>query len=86
MFYLKDISLYRHYYFKHKNNLERLNFNDTYEIAFLEQPSFMSLDYREHFWMSILKSNTNIAKTQYRAMVQIGHNSKSTFCKMMHFL
>ena len=49
----KDISdenaLYRHYYFKHKNNLERLNFNDAYDVAFFEEPSFKNLDYKKNF-------------------------------------
>ena len=65
----EDISdenaLFRHYHFKHNNNLERLNFNDAYEVAFLKQPSFKNLDYREHFWINKLKLNINIAKTQY---------------------
>ena len=43
----KDISdenaLYRNYCFK--NNLQRLNFNDAYEITFMEEPNFKIFEY-----------------------------------------
>ena len=65
----KDISdenaLYRHYYFKHKNNLQRLNFDDACEVDFLKEPDFKNLDYKENFWIKKLKSNKNLAKIQY---------------------
>ena len=60
-----ECALYRHYYFNHKNNLQNLNFNDAYKVAFLEQPSYQNLDYKEHFWMNKLKSDINLAKTPY---------------------
>ena len=54
----KDISdenvLYRHYYFMHKNNLRRLNFDDAYEVTFLEEPGFKTLNYKDHFWTNKL--------------------------------
>ena len=60
-----ECALYRHYYFNHKNNLQNLNFNDAYKVAFLEQPSYQNLDYKEHVWMNKLKSDINLAKTPY---------------------
>ena len=68
-FYPKDITdetaLFRHYYFKHKNDLQRINFDEAYQVVFLEEPDFKNLDYKENFWINKLKSDINLAKTQY---------------------
>ena len=59
-------ALYRHYYVKHKNDLQKeCCFDDAYEVVFLEEPNFKNLDYKEYFWINKLKSNINLAKTQY---------------------
>ena len=63
-----ECALYRHYYYNHKNNLENLSIDEAYRVAFLEQPCFQSLDYKEQFWMDKLKSNINLAKTPYNGL------------------
>ena len=55
-------SLFRH--FQCKNTAVKL-FEDAYEVAFLEEPDFKNLDYKEYFWIDKLKSNINLAKTHY---------------------
>ena len=42
-----------------------INVYDAYEVAFLEEPDFKNLDYKENFWINKLKSDINLAKTQY---------------------
>ena len=43
-------------------------FEDAYEVAFLEEPDFKNLDYKEYFWIDKLKSNINLAKTHYSVL------------------
>ena len=49
----KDITdenaLNRHYYFKHKNNLQQINFDYAYEVAFLEEPDLRILSKKKIF-------------------------------------
>ena len=35
------------------------------KLLFLEKPDFKNLDYKENFWINKLKSDINLAKTQY---------------------
>ena len=60
-----ETALFRHYYFKHKNELQRINFDEAYQVVFLEEPAFKNLDYKENFWINKLKSDINLAKTIY---------------------
>ena len=60
-----ETALFIHYYFKHKNDLQRINFDEAYQVVFLEEPDFKNLDYKENFWINKLKSDINLAKTQY---------------------
>ena len=39
-----ETALFRHYYFKHKNDLQRFNFDEAYQVVFLEEPDFKNLD------------------------------------------
>ena len=35
------------------------------KLFFFEEPDFKNLDYKENFWINKLKSDINLAKTQY---------------------
>ena len=37
-----------------KRDLQRIGFDEAYEVAFLEEPDFKNLDYKENFWINKL--------------------------------
>jgi len=44
----EESALFKHYYVNHKNNLENLTSKKAYNVIFIEEPSFRSLDYKEN--------------------------------------
>ena len=60
---LNTRTIYRDLILSLQETTER--FDDAYEVVFLEEPDFKNLDYKENFWINKLKSNINLAKTQY---------------------
>ena len=66
----KELHKARVAYLKSKDSVPlrdvlRINFDEAYQVVFLEEPAFKNLDYKENFWINKLKSDINLAKTQY---------------------
>ena len=72
-FNLNDTSeesvLFKHYFVNHRNNLENLGIEKAYNVIFIREPGFKSLDYEKSLWIKKLEAKINISRTTYSELI-----------------
>ena len=65
----EELSLSKHYYVNHKNNLENLTIEKAYDFIFIKEPNLRTLDYKESIWIQMLEAKINISRTIYSDLI-----------------